>query len=908
MSSLGSQEWREISPYLDRALALPEGERDVWLRTIKEQQPELAARLEKLLEEHRALEREHFLETPALQPSAWSAPGRTVGVYTLLSPIGAGGMGSVWLAERSDGRFERRVAVKFLNFALAAGEGALRFKREGKILGQLAHPHIAELIDAGVTPDGAPYLVLEYVDGATIDTYCDEHLLDIGARIRIFIDVLRAVAHAHANLIVHRDIKPSNVLVRNDGQVKLLDFGIAKLLADERSAGTEGQLTATGAPALTPQFAAPEQVEAGAITTATDVYALGVLLYILLIGRHPTGTDLKSTAALVKAIVESEPKLASEAVLTAEASAKRGGSPDKLCRELRGDLDTILVKTLKKNPQERYSSVTALREDLERYLRHEPISTRPDSITYRAKKFVRRNRTTVALASLTCVALIAGIVGILIQSRRTRAERDFAFQELSREETLNDLDNFLLNDAAPSGKPFTVDDLLAEANRIAERESLGGTNRVELLISIGGKYMGQDEHGKARPLLEEAYRLSRGLADPSSRSNASCALGWALAEAGEQQRAETLFQEGMSEIPDEPQYTLDRYHCLNAGRLIAIASGFSQTAIARALAEQKLLQNSPFDVETLKAGVLTELAEAYRNAGRFRESISTFQQAGDSMNKLGRGETQSAGTLYNDWALALAESGRPLEADKLYRHAIEISRADNTENAVSPMLLVNYGRNCRELGRLKEAADYTERAYAKGQQAGNEVVVNQALLERGRTYRAQHRLDDATEMLAEVGPRLQRALPPGHYAFAGIASDRSLIYLDRGDLTKALQLSAEALSIDEAAIKAGHQGAGVLPILLLRRSIIELAAKQNQAALVDAQRAADSIRKTVETGTFSSLLGQAYLAKGRALQAQGRSSDAHAAFRSAVENLQSTVGQQHPDYIAAQELADTSFH
>ena len=221
-------------------------------------------------------------------------------------------MGSVWLAERSDGRFERRVAIKFLRFAVAAHSGAERFKREGKILGQLAHRHIAELIDAGVTPKGEPYLVLEYVEGDHIDEHCDKRGLDVDARIRLFTDVLSAVAQAHGNLIVHRDLKPSNVLVRSDGQVKLLDFGIAKLLGDETGSGEATMLTLDGDSALTPQFAAPEQITGSAITTATDVYALGVLLYILLTGQHPAGASTRCAAELVKAITETGEKVVSE--------------------------------------------------------------------------------------------------------------------------------------------------------------------------------------------------------------------------------------------------------------------------------------------------------------------------------------------------------------------------------------------------------------------------------------------------------------------------------------------------------------------------------------------------------------------------------------------------------------------
>jgi serine/threonine protein kinase len=308
MSTLSFHQWQALSPYLDEALGMKDEERSVWLSSLRTRNPGLAEQLEILFQEHRALSEEGFLEQVSLGlPGGRGLAGQTVGVYTLVSQIGQGGMGSVWLAERNDGRFERRVAVKVLNIALIGKGGEERFKREGSILGRLAHPHIAELFDAGVSPAGQPFLVLEHVDGEHIDRYCDHRLLNVEARVRLFLDVLEAVTHAHANLIVHRDIKPSNVLVRTDGKVKLLDFGIAKLLEEEGRAGAATLLTRDGGGAMTPEYAAPEQVTSGPITTATDVYGLGVLLYVLLTGQHPFGRGPHSAADLVKAIVDSEP-------------------------------------------------------------------------------------------------------------------------------------------------------------------------------------------------------------------------------------------------------------------------------------------------------------------------------------------------------------------------------------------------------------------------------------------------------------------------------------------------------------------------------------------------------------------------------------------------------------------------
>jgi serine/threonine protein kinase len=431
MRTLSPERWQIISPYLDQALAMTDDAQAVWLSSLGEQNPEIAAELAALLDEHRVLAQEGFLEKGS--PGWSSVPGlagQTVGPYTLISQIGQGGMGSVWLARRSDGRFERRVAVKFVNLALAGKGGEERFKREGSILGRLAHEHIAELMDAGVSGAGQAYLVLEYVQGDPIDEYCDQHKLDLDARIRLFLDVLAAVAHAHANLIVHRDIKPSNVLVTTGGEVKLLDFGIAKLLEGEGQMGVATLLTHESGSALTPQYAAPEQLTGQPVTTATDVYGLGVLLYVLLSGQHPAGAGRQSPAELVKAVLDIEPPRASDAIPADNSNLiaeRRGTTADKLRRGLRGDLDTIIGKALKKNPQERYASVTGFAADLQRYLKHEPISARPDTLAYRTAKFLRRNRTVVTLTAAAIVLVIGSLsTGLLVANReRKAAERRF---------------------------------------------------------------------------------------------------------------------------------------------------------------------------------------------------------------------------------------------------------------------------------------------------------------------------------------------------------------------------------------------------------------------------------------------------------------------------------------------------
>ncbi len=889
--------WQQVSPYLDELLDTPQAARPAWLETLRKRDSTLAMQLEALLIEHGALEQERFLEQgPVPMPATNAIAGRAVGAYKLIDPIGEGGMGSVWLAERSDGRFERRVAIKFLSIALAS-RGQERFKREGEILGRLTHPNIAELIDAGVTDSGEPFLVLEHVDGRHIDVYCQQRALTVEARVRLVLDVLSAVAYAHANLIVHRDMKPSNVLVREDGQVKLLDFGIAKLLEAQDSPAT--LLTREGAAPLTPEYAAPEQVTGGPVTTATDVYALGVLLFVLLTGSHPIGPGPHSAADLVKAIVETDPPKLPDAVTSNDATA------DKLRRQLKGDVSTIVAKALKKDPRERYASVSALADDLNRYLRHEPISARPDTVAYRAAKFVRRNRTAVVLAALAVVAAVAGILGTLMQARTARTQRDFALRQLSRAEAVNDLNSFVLSDAAPSGKPFTVNELLGRAQHIVGRQrAASDPTHVELLVAIGRQYWSQDEDAKARQVLEEAYKLSRALSDRSVRAQASCALASALARAGDPHRPEALFQEGMRELPDESDLGLDRIFCLMRGSEVAREHVASGQAIERAQEALRLLKQSPSRSELQELRIFMDLAESYRVAGRHREASAMFEQASERLTSLGRDDTQTAGTLFNNWALALVLSGRVLESERLFRRAIDISRAGQTEDAVSPMLLNNYAFTLRDLGRLPEAAEYAERAGEKARRAGDELVVNQTLVRRSSIYRLLGDFDRATRMMDEAEPRFQRNLPAGHTLFATINSERGLIAQGRGDLDAGLNFMNQAIAITEKSMQAGRQGVDNLPILLVQRSGIYLQIGRLHEAAADVVRALTMLKQSVEPGMFSSRLGRAYLASGRVLQAQGKIEEARAAFRSATEHLQVTVGADHPDTRAARLAAD----
>jgi eukaryotic-like serine/threonine-protein kinase len=558
MSILSPEQWRALAPYLDQALEIEEGRRPAWLSALATEDPTLAAQLAPLLEEHARLAKAGFMEASPTPPqiAETGLAGQVIGSYTLISQIGQGGMGSVWLAERNDGRFQRRVAVKFLNLALVGPTSEERFKREGAILGRLSHPNIAELVDAGVSATGVPYLVLEYVAGDPIDRYCDQHKLDVDARIRLFLDVAAAIAHAHANLIIHRDLKPSNVLVSKDGQVKLLDFGIAKLIEIEDSDAALTVLTAPGGQVLTPEFAAPEQITGAPVTTATDAYSLGILLYLLLTGEHPAGGKQKTPAEMVKAIVETDPQRLSDVVTkkvdakrAEDNAAKRTTTPDKLQRLLRGDLETIVAKALKKESLERYSSAHALADDLERYLNNQPISARPDSFGYRAAKFARRNRAVVTLTSLAVLAVTGGLVATLLQAHTIRRERDIALQERNHALRVTEFVTGIFKLSNPDearGKNATVREVLdRSAEQINKNLSNDPVTRAQMMYVMGEVYDNLGAFPRAESLTNEALKIQTKLLGPDDAETltSKSLLGVILLEEGHYAEGEKLQQE-----------------------------------------------------------------------------------------------------------------------------------------------------------------------------------------------------------------------------------------------------------------------------------------------------------------------------------------------------------------------------
>jgi eukaryotic-like serine/threonine-protein kinase len=786
MSVLSTERWRRASPHLDRLLDLTETEWDAYLQALRARDPATAADVGALLEEHRVLTAEGFLASPALLPRPEpTLAGVTVGAYTLVSPIGHGGMGSVWLAERSDGRFTGHVAVKLLNAALLGRSAERRFTREGTILARLTHPHIGRLTDAGVSATGQPFLVLEYVDGRPIDRYCEEEGLEVGDRIRLFLDVQAAVAHAHVNLIVHRDLKPSNILVTSDGTVKLLDFGIAKLLEGGSAGPAATMLTQEGDIALTPRYAAPEQLTGEPITTATDVYALGVVLFELLTGRHPTGEDARASAEFVKAITEREPSKLSAA------------APDHLRRVLRGDLETILAKALKSDPVERYASVAEFADDLRRYLDDLPIAARRDALGYRAAKFVRRHYRIVGAAAAVVAAVGALVV---FYTLRLSAERDRARQEAARSSKVSEVLIGLLTSGDPyrtpdPGDPNAQSPLDIGVQRIDTELAGEPELQSRLLTMIGRTYERMGMHAKALSLLERALVLGR-TAFPSGHATLAQSLndlGVLYREQGNLTAAEPLLRESLamrrrllgSEHKDVAVTLIEIARVWNdAGRpgeaepaireSLAIrrkvfGEEHRETAVSKSELGRLLMQRGdlagaePFLRENV-ATTMHVLGPNHPNTGAAKGILAQLLIAGGdaagaeallretaavNLRVFGKNGLEYAGTL-NTLALAAEWQGRLAEAQALDEEALHIARpqlGDDHPRVVTytinlARIRIARGDGAAAESSLRAALRARERLYQPGDWR---IAQAQALL--GASLIAQKRYAEAEPLL-----------------------------------------------------------------------------------------------------------------------------------------------------------------
>jgi len=940
MTRFSQEQWAALSRLLDEALDIPESDRAAWLAGRRADHPELAPELESLLGRERNIEADGFLsdERAAELPRPFTLAGQTFGAYVLERPLGEGGMGSVWLARRNDGLFEGAAAIKFLSLAVAGPAGEARFRREGSVLARLTHPNIARLLDAGVSATGLPYLVLEYIAGLPIDEWCDARRLSVDARLRLFQQVLDAVAHAHANFIVHRDLKPANILVTNDGTVKLLDFGIAKLL--EEGGAASSTLTGAHESLFTYRYAAPEQIRGEHITTATDVYALGVILYELLAGRHPTSEECTTPASHIVAVLNAEPGQLSRAVTasgshTADEAARlaeaRDASPERLHRVLAGDLDNIVSKALKKDPAERYATVSAFAADIQHHLDHEPVSARADSFRYRAGKFVRRHRVAVSVAALLLAALIGGVV-------RERQLRDRAQMEARKAVAVEQylvsifgaVDPFartgekpnetsaraLLDrgadriDTAFASQPDVRAELQGALGRVyanlgvydratvqlrsslAARRALYGDHNPEVaeaMDQLGEVLLREDSLAEADTLLRGALALRRKtFGDKSDETAQSLDHLAALLENRDGFAAsEPLFREALAirrELHGDSDLTVATSRDL-LGRMLhdkgAHAEAAAEYRKALAIRERRLGRNHPATGELLR-----DLATAEENLGQYADAERDYRAALSIERATLGSQHGSVSLTLNDLGQMLFKTGRTAEADSMLREALAINRKLFGENhdAVSANL-GNLALIVRERGQFDEAERLLWQAYAIDTTlyGGSHVNIGFDLNEIAVVMRLRGRPDSAIPLLRRALAISRRVVGDDKQDTRAISSNLARALIEDGRLAEAEPLMRKAL----AGLDSTNPDA-VLVIIPGRIGLGRILTSTNRAkeALPMLERTVAMSRE--RSGPVHWRTGETELVLGECQLALGDIDGAEATLREAVQVLQKT--------------------
>ena len=924
-----------LEAYLDAALDLDNAEREAWLEALHRTDPAAAAAVESLLTRERELDAIGFLSTPVSLPdgSPPSLEGQRVGAYTLLRPLGHGGMGGVWLARRADGRYDSEVAIKFLNLSLVDAIGRERFRREGSALARLTHSNIAHLIDAGVSGLGQPYLVLEHVAGERIDAFCDRGRLSPRERIRLFQQVLGAVAHAHANLIVHRDLKPSNILVTPDGTAKLLDFGIAKLLGSESEHAQRTDLTDAGGAPLTPEFAAPEQVAGGSITTATDVYALGVLLYLLLAGRHPTAPGQRTSAEHLRAALDTEPQRLSAAIIATDGSdgaapvaVARGSTARRLRQVYSGDLDNIVAKALKKDPVQRYATVTAFADDLARYLGNQPVSARADSLSYRAGKFVRRNRIGVAVASLIGAATVGGIA----RERQLRGAAELAAgRAIAVEQYLVTVfgaaDPFAAaRDSAPDvsarelldrgteridtalaaqpelraslrvalGRIYTnlgmYEKSVAQLRRaVDERRSVHGTEHADVAAAmdqLGIALTRQNHLDEADAVLRDALAQHRRLHGAGHEATASSLdhLGELLEIRDDFEGAEAALQEALairrSLYGDAAVPTSTSKHNLaqvlwSKGDYVRSAELFRE---ALAVRERELGRDHPETAQTVQS-----LGQTEQLLGRFDEAEALYRRALAAKRKaLGDAHPSVTLTLSNLAQLLYREFGRYEEADSLLHESLALNRRifGETHHYVADDLA-----QLATSAQLRGDFDAAERlsreslAVSRAVYGAEHSIIAFALNTQANSLRAMGLPARAVPVLREVVAQYRKLMGPEHRFTLTVAGNLARALREGGSHAEAESLFRDVL----AKLEAGHQE-DPAPVAQVRvglgRTLIDLG--RDREALPLLEPSVDAIRDRYgadnwRTAEAQLALGLARIAGGRFPEAEGLLAAAH---------------------------------
>jgi serine/threonine-protein kinase len=832
--------WRRVDALLDAALDLEPHERGAWLDRACAGDGELRAEVEQFL--GFCVDAEGFLEHPAREVGALlvagNEEGTRIGPYRTLGVAGRGGMGVVYLAERADDQFHMRVAIKVLAHGVDGGHAVRRFLDERQILARLQHPAIARLLDGGVTEAGLPYFVMEYVEGTPLDRYCDERGLDVGARLALFCRVCEAVEYAHRNLVVHRDLKPGNILVTADGEVKLLDFGIARLT--ER--GDDVERTGTAGRWMTPEYASPEQVRGEPVTTASDVYALGVLLYRLLSGRSPYETASRTPHEVERAILETDPRPPSQP--TGPSGARSAGT-----RRLSGDLDAIVLKAMRKEPERRYPSAQALREDVQRHLAGRPVEARAGSRRYRAAKFVRRNRLAVSAAAVLALSLLGGLGGTLWQARHAarqaaRAERVKAFL----------VDVFDQSDPEQvNGDSVTARQLLdGGAARI--RAELAGEpeTQAEMYLLLGRIYRRLGLAARAEPLAGEALAIRSRLYGPADLRTAEAREQQALlaADQGRLPEAERLMR-GVQAVRarrlaaddtlmgathaelarifqaagrwDEAEHAvraalaIDRRNGASrlqlADHLELLANvlrlrGRSDSSIAAARAAlDARLAADPQRTRLSTHAAMVSLGSIYEAHGDFAQSEALFRRAIDfDRRRLGPRSRTTLSDM-SQLGAVLEEQGKAAEAERVERELIREADAAYPPGHPFPFdARTNLGHTLATQSRFAEAEAVYRQAYdglrrAYGPDHPDALATESSL---AAVLAINGKMDEADRAFADAVARVRRTLGDDNPHTAAVMQGYAEFLLKRKDPAAALPLMRVAVRVIDAALAPEH--------------------------------------------------------------------------------------------------------
>jgi serine/threonine protein kinase/tetratricopeptide (TPR) repeat protein len=683
--------WGRVQSLFSAALEQSPSERDFFLRNECAGDEDLYHEVISLLQADS--DGHSILEGSAVDavglPGDVSLEGKLVGVYRIAKQVGAGGMGAVYLAERADGQFEQKVALKFIKRGMDSEEILRRFQSERQILAQLQHPNVARLLDGGITEDGLPYFTMEYVEGQPIDVYCDSHEHTIEERLHLFQTVCSTVQYAHRNLVVHRDLKPSNIMVTEDGTLKLLDFGISKVLTSTEDAAEATGLTRLGLKIMTPEYASPEQARGEPVTTTSDVYSLGIILYELLTGHRPYKFPTRSPIEIENVIHTTEPKKPSTIVQQTETdesgttttpeliSRTRRTLPEKLRKRLAGDLDNICMKALRKEPEQRYTSADQLLQDITAHLNGQPVSARPATVGYRLQKFVRRHKAGV-LTAATVFAVVAGLVAFY--TTRLAEERDFAQLEARKaaqvSEFLSDL--FKVSDPSESrGERITARELLERGAQRIESD-LKNQPRVQATMMgvVGNVYRALGLYNDATPLLEKSLALRRSLYGENHPEVATGLndLGNLLRQAGDYTRSDSVFQSALTlreRFADGP--SLGVAESMNDLAILLTAMGRHDEADSFLHASLGIRERLLGPEDNRVAETLNNIAVNLQSMGEYDRADSIMRSVLGLRRKAYGEKHPSVSTALSSLGFILQDKGERNEAEALFRQALALN-------------------------------------------------------------------------------------------------------------------------------------------------------------------------------------------------------------------------------------------